>query len=154
MKYKNLSMISRQFYGVVIKPGEVKDFPGYVNAPRIVRVRDEIVSEKKSNIDSHTDKTYIISKENKQDTNYSDKKNISNGKSESSIIQKEIGSKNSVKGNPSDNSISKVKDEEKENVQHTTEEDTKQIKDDKSKDDKSKDDKIDTIIGDSKDKKK
>ena len=36
MRYKNLSDFTKTFYGVEIKPGEVKDIPGNVNDPLIV----------------------------------------------------------------------------------------------------------------------
>lgn len=42
MRYKNLGITSRTFYGIEIKPGEVKDFPGFVNAPRCIRVNDNV----------------------------------------------------------------------------------------------------------------
>lgn len=41
MKYKNLGRTTRTFYGVQFKPGEVKDVPGYINAPRFSIVEDE-----------------------------------------------------------------------------------------------------------------
>ena len=31
MKYTNLSSTPKTFHGITIKPGEVKDFPGYIN---------------------------------------------------------------------------------------------------------------------------
>ena len=36
MRYKNLSEFTKTFYGVEIKPGEVKDIPGNVNDPKVV----------------------------------------------------------------------------------------------------------------------
>lgn len=40
-KYKNLGITSRTFYGIEIKPGEVKEFPGFINASRCIRVSDD-----------------------------------------------------------------------------------------------------------------
>lgn len=40
MKYKNLGITDRTFYGITIKPGEVKEFPGFINASRCIRVDD------------------------------------------------------------------------------------------------------------------
>lgn len=37
MRYKNLSVFTKTFYGVEIKSGEVKDIPGNVNDPEVIR---------------------------------------------------------------------------------------------------------------------
>ena len=38
MKYKNCGFITKTFYNISINPGEVKDFPGFVNSTNIIRV--------------------------------------------------------------------------------------------------------------------
>lgn len=38
MTYKNIGLSTKTFYGVSFAPGAVKDVPGYVNAPGMVRV--------------------------------------------------------------------------------------------------------------------
>lgn len=45
MKYANLSSTSKTFHGITIKPGEVKDFPGYVNHPDMYMVGDISLSK-------------------------------------------------------------------------------------------------------------
>ena len=45
MKYKNLSSTPKTFHGITIKPGEVKDFPGYVNHPDLFAVTTTIESK-------------------------------------------------------------------------------------------------------------
>ena len=36
--YKNISFSAKTFYGVRFEPGEVKDVPGYINSPSMIRV--------------------------------------------------------------------------------------------------------------------
>lgn len=36
--YKNTSHSQMTFYGVVFKPGDVKEVPGYINHPKFARV--------------------------------------------------------------------------------------------------------------------
>lgn len=38
MKYKNIGMTSKTFYGVTFKPKEVKEVPGYINDPKFIRM--------------------------------------------------------------------------------------------------------------------
>lgn len=40
-KYLNTSMSIQEFYGIEIKPHQVKAFPGYVNRSYMIRVSDE-----------------------------------------------------------------------------------------------------------------
>ena len=40
-KYLNTSMSIQEFYGIEIKPQQVKAFPGYVNHSYMIRVSDE-----------------------------------------------------------------------------------------------------------------
>ena len=40
MKYKNIGMTSKTFYGVTFKPKEVKEVPGYINDPKFIRMPD------------------------------------------------------------------------------------------------------------------
>lgn len=42
LKYKNLSLTTKKFYGVTFKPGETKEVPGYINDPKFVRIKDEV----------------------------------------------------------------------------------------------------------------
>ena len=42
LKYKNLSLTTKKFYGVTFKPGETKEVPGYINDPKFVRIKDEL----------------------------------------------------------------------------------------------------------------
>lgn len=42
LKYKNLSLTTKKFYGVTFKPGEIKEVPGYINDPKFVRIKDEV----------------------------------------------------------------------------------------------------------------
>lgn len=37
-RYKNLSLATKTFYGVTFKPGDEKDVPGYINAPKFIRI--------------------------------------------------------------------------------------------------------------------
>lgn len=36
MLYKNISSVTKTFYGVVFKPGAIKEVPGYINDPKFV----------------------------------------------------------------------------------------------------------------------
>lgn len=38
MKYKNIGMTSKTFYGITFKPKEVKEVPGYINDPKFIRM--------------------------------------------------------------------------------------------------------------------
>lgn len=37
MLYTNLSLITKTFHGVELRPGETKEIPGIVNDPKVVR---------------------------------------------------------------------------------------------------------------------
>lgn len=41
MKYKNIGMTSKTFYGVTFKPKEVKEVPGYINDPKFIRMPND-----------------------------------------------------------------------------------------------------------------
>lgn len=36
--YKNNSTVTKTFYGVVFRPGEIKQSPGYINSSNFIRV--------------------------------------------------------------------------------------------------------------------
>lgn len=40
MFYKNTSYITKTFYGVKFKPGEVKEVPDFINDPKMIRVNE------------------------------------------------------------------------------------------------------------------
>lgn len=44
--YKNTSHSQMKFYGVVFKPGDVKEVPGYINHPKFVMVPEPKVEVK------------------------------------------------------------------------------------------------------------
>lgn len=37
MTYKNIGLSTKTFYGVSFAPGDIKDVPGYINAPGMIR---------------------------------------------------------------------------------------------------------------------
>lgn len=46
LTYKNVSYVSRTFYGVEFKPGEIHDVKGFINDPAFVRVPEDNTSVK------------------------------------------------------------------------------------------------------------
>lgn len=38
MVYKNTSYITKKFYGVEFKPGDVKEVTGYINDPKMIKM--------------------------------------------------------------------------------------------------------------------
>lgn len=40
IQYKNISFSAKTFYGVKFEPGEIKEVPGYINDPRMIRIFD------------------------------------------------------------------------------------------------------------------
>ena len=46
MRYVNSTRATRTFYGIEIKPGEVKEFPGYINVTGFYPVEAEAAAEK------------------------------------------------------------------------------------------------------------
>lgn len=57
MKYKNIGNFPKSFYGIEIKPNEIKEFPGSVSSQNIIEVQeDEEKSEKQ--VTSETPKTH------------------------------------------------------------------------------------------------
>ena len=40
MLYKNTSLTTKTFHGVTLKPGEIKDVPGYINNRGFIRVKE------------------------------------------------------------------------------------------------------------------
>lgn len=38
LKYKNIGCSAKTFYGVTFEPDEIKEVPGYINNPNMVRV--------------------------------------------------------------------------------------------------------------------
>lgn len=57
MKYKNIGNFPKSFYGIEIKPNEIKEFPGRVSSQNIIEVQeDEEKLEKQST--SSTTKTH------------------------------------------------------------------------------------------------
>ena len=36
--YKNISVSAKTFYGVKFEPGDVKEVPGYINSPSMIRI--------------------------------------------------------------------------------------------------------------------
>lgn len=42
MLYKNISSATKTFYGVQFKPGEIKSVPGYINAPKFIKIEGDI----------------------------------------------------------------------------------------------------------------
>lgn len=48
MRYVNSTRATRTFYGIEIKPNEVKEFPGYINVTGFYPVEAEAVSEKEA----------------------------------------------------------------------------------------------------------
>ena len=48
MRYVNSTKATRTFYGIEIKPNEVKEFPGYINVTGFYPVEVEAVSEKEA----------------------------------------------------------------------------------------------------------
>lgn len=59
LKYKNLSLTTKKFYGVTFKPGETKEVPGYINDPKFVRIKDEVKTAPAANkpVSTSTNKT-------------------------------------------------------------------------------------------------
>ena len=47
MKYKNCGLVERTFYGISIEPGQIKEFPGYINAKNFVRIFEDTPKEEK-----------------------------------------------------------------------------------------------------------
>lgn len=41
IKYRNISLSAKTFYGVKFEPGEVKEVPGFINCQGLVRVFDD-----------------------------------------------------------------------------------------------------------------
>lgn len=62
MRYKNCSRIDLEFYGIKIKPGETKWFPGYVTCANVVPVQAETKSKTQSKSKSVFRKTTKKSK--------------------------------------------------------------------------------------------
>lgn len=48
MRYVNSTRATRTFYGIEIKPNEVKEFPGYINVTGFYPVEAKAVSEKEA----------------------------------------------------------------------------------------------------------
>lgn len=46
MRYKNLGITSKTFYGVKFNPGETHDVPGYINHSNFIRVDDKKKEDK------------------------------------------------------------------------------------------------------------
>lgn len=42
IKYKNISPYPLTFYGVTFNPNEIKEVPGFVNHPRMVRIQEVV----------------------------------------------------------------------------------------------------------------
>ena len=40
IRYRNLSVVSKSYYGVTFRPGEVKEVPGYIHSRYFERVTD------------------------------------------------------------------------------------------------------------------
>lgn len=41
IKYRNISLSAKTFYGVRFEPGEVKEVPGYINCSSMIRIFDK-----------------------------------------------------------------------------------------------------------------
>lgn len=69
--YKNISGVSKTFYGVEIKPGEIKTINGIINCPGIIRcAKPVVVPEKKKPIQQKTTKQPIQKRQyNKRKSN-------------------------------------------------------------------------------------
>ena len=48
LRYLNLSVVTKTYYGVTFAPGETKEVPGYINDKAFIRV-DNKSSQKRSN---------------------------------------------------------------------------------------------------------
>lgn len=55
--YKNLSSITKTFYGVTFKPGETHQVPGYINSPQFIKVNSVPEEPPKAAGDKKTSKT-------------------------------------------------------------------------------------------------
>lgn len=51
LMYKNIGTVTKEFYGVSFKPGDVKEVPGYINADSFIRVSHD---EKCDNMQKNT----------------------------------------------------------------------------------------------------
>lgn len=51
LKYKNISSYPLTFYNITFNPNEVKEVPGYVNHPKMIRITEPVSSKPKSVIE-------------------------------------------------------------------------------------------------------
>lgn len=51
IKYKNISSYPLSFYGITFNPNEEKEFPGYINHPKVFRVQDRVEAKPRATVE-------------------------------------------------------------------------------------------------------
>ena len=72
IKYRNISLSAKTFYGITFEPGEVKSVPGYINNPGVASVfpTNKHNSER---INSSVTPNYVSPKRGRRKSNDTDK---------------------------------------------------------------------------------
>lgn len=51
IKYKNISSYPLSFYGITFNPNEEKEFSGYINHPKVIRVQEKVEAAPRATIE-------------------------------------------------------------------------------------------------------
>lgn len=104
MKYKNVGLSTRTFYGVKFKPGEVKDVPGYINVKSFIRVNETPEVEAEGNAEIQTNEEPTVSERTRS----------SRGRNTSKVEELEVEHTNEENTETEDTEEVKPLEEEKE----------------------------------------
>lgn len=93
MRYKNCGNLVKTFFGITIKPGQTKDFPGFVSSQDMIRVYETDIdnkpkrgrpkkSEKADSPSINSDKPSIdnTSKDDEKEQTTNSKEKVADGK--------------------------------------------------------------------------